>query len=122
MATGRQSEQTARLSAAIYPAMVERVANEHGVTVESVYERMGLTGIVGPLTPVTEPGAEVEVLAQEPTLSATQDFGDLELTEEGVDAEGEAEPVTIIRPAQRVFDQTVKRRSVVEQIGRCLSG
>lgn len=48
VATGRQSEETARLSAAIYPAMVDRISEEYNLTPAEVYQRLGLRGIVGP--------------------------------------------------------------------------
>tara|TARA_R110000823_G_scaffold241850_5_gene366429 strand:- start:608 stop:3724 length:3117 start_codon:yes stop_codon:yes gene_type:complete len=53
-------------------------------------------------------------------LSATQDFGDATISEK-VEIEGTKEPVTITQSAQKVFDDTMKRRNVVDQILRCLN-
>lgn len=49
VATGRQSDMTARYSAQIIPAYVTVKAQETGLSVREVYERMGLS-IVGPAT------------------------------------------------------------------------
>lgn len=61
-----------------------------------------------------------ETLTQ-PKLSETQDFGDIELSDE-IQVEGTDQTVTVRRSAQRSFDQLMKRRNVVEQIKGCLNG
>lgn len=115
--TGRQSEQTARLSAQLYPAMIERVAQEHNITVEEAYQRLGFD-LRGPSDTQT---VEEPTTTLESGLSLDQDFGDLEITTEATVQET-GETVTLTENAQRKFTQTVKRRNVVEQIQRCLNG
>lgn len=62
-----------------------------------------------------------EVLEQaQPTISSTQDFGDLTLTEQ-VKVAGTGETVTMSQSAQRVFDQTVKRRDIVRKLKDCMN-
>jgi hypothetical protein len=60
--------------------------------------------------------------ADSPKLLAqsSQSFGDLKLTEE-VEVEGTGQTVTISESAQRVFDQTVKRRDMVRKLKDCLN-
>lgn len=55
------------------------------------------------------------------TVETQQDFGELELSED-VTVEETGETVTITESAQRMFDQVVKRRSVLEKLLECVNG
>lgn len=50
-----------------------------------------------------------------------QDFGDMQLSED-LEIEGTGETVSVTRPAQRKFEQAVKRKNVLEQLRDCLNG
>lgn len=60
------------------------------------------------------------LLAQGSTYATEQDFGDIEISEDVQMAET-GEDVTVNQSAQRVFDQTMKRRNTVEKLRDCLN-
>ena len=47
VATGRQSDETARYSAALYPAMATRLAHDYGITIEDAFRAMNFN-VTGP--------------------------------------------------------------------------
>ena len=67
-----------------------------------------------------EQGVPETKTLNQPTISSTQDFGDLTLSEQ-VRVAGTGQTVTISQSAQRVFDQTVKRRDVVRKLKDCVN-
>lgn len=54
-----------------------------------------------------------------PTMSQTQDFTGIELTEERI-IEETGEKVTITQDAQQTWEQTQQRRNIIERLGDCL--
>jgi hypothetical protein len=52
-------------------------------------------------------------------ISTKQDFGDATVSEE-VEVEGAQGTATVTQSAQKVFDDTMQRRNVVEQLARCV--
>ena len=119
VATGAQSEQTARHSAALYPAraavMVE-MAKKIGKTLsmKEAFEMMGFR-VEGEqaATAATDTNATI--------LNQKQDFQGVKFTEDRVVAET-GETVTVTQDAQRLWDQTQKRRGIMEQLRTCLNG
>lgn len=107
--TGRMDAETARISAEVVPAYVATKAADTGMTVEEVYKMMGL---------VIEKKEKVKM----PKVALEQDFGETTLDSEVVEVDGTGQTVTITEKAQRRFDQTVKRRNVVNNLIECING
>lgn len=114
--TGRQSESTARLSAQIIPAYVATKAERLGISPREIYQSMGLR--------IEGPGSEQDpgrVLYDQPAFPVEQDFTGLVISEEVTVAET-GETVTMEHDAQRLWEQTHKRRSMIAKLGECLGG
>lgn len=115
VATGRQSEQTARLSAQLIPAYVTVKAQQHGISPREVYEAMGLK-IQGPAAPVPAGG---QTIVNQPTLVPQQNFSGIQIKDEMTVAET-GQTVEVTHDAQRVWDQTQKRRDMIDKLRGCL--
>lgn len=117
--TGRQAETTARLSAQIIPAYVATKAERLGISPQEVYESMGLK-VTGPAAP--EPAVvKPTVIVEQPPTPREQDFSGIQLTEKIV-IEETGETATVTQDAQRVWEQTQKRRDMVDKLRDCLRG
>ena len=115
--SGAVNSQNASIMAQVVPAWATAQARRTGSTVADVYQRAGLT-IEGPQTGVQDQ-LNAAALSQ-PPVAREQDFGDIEITEE-FEVEETGELVTTSEPAQRRFDQTIKRRDTVVKLKDCLN-
>lgn len=117
--TGRQAERTAKHSAAVIPAYVQSKAERLGIDPETIFNDMvGMAGlkIQGPGVP--RPSAP-NIVEQAPQIMQQQDFSGVKL-EETVTVRETGERAKVTQDAQVVWDRTQKRRSVVEQVAKCL--
>lgn len=92
-----------------YPSQAISAAMSGTDSINQFDPSPGLKNALGRL--VNRPGA----------VADAQQFGDLELTEE-VELSETGEQLTISQPAQRQFDQAVKRRKAIESLRDCLNG
>jgi len=115
--SGEVLPQHAKVMSDFVAARMVVFAKEQNIGVQEAFDRFGFT-VEGPQTGEMARLSE-ETLSQTPALSAKQDFGDATISEE-VEVEGTQGTVTITQPAQKVFDATMQRRNVVEQLVRCL--
>jgi len=110
VATNQVNSSNASKMAQFVPAWATARAIRTGKTVREVYSDSGFNVAF----------AEQAEADDQPTFNKTQDFGDLQLTED-VQVEGTDEVVTMKQSAQRKFDQTMKRRDVVVKLKDCLN-
>lgn len=115
--TGRIDKRAAKHLAEFLPAYATVVANDPanvGLSLIEVYNKMGLK-VEGPFEERKE---QVEQGRAE--LNREQDFNGVTFTQDRVTPTGEN--VTITRNVQREWDQTSKRRDVVNKLIGCLGG
>jgi len=127
--TGRQSEATARFSAQLIPAYVTVKAKMYGVSPQQIFEDMGLT-IVGPEGVAPKEGEvivdEAEQAAAEaepppePRPTVTQDFGDLQVSEDVI-VEETGERRMVQEEVQKLWDNTQDRRDRVQKVLECVN-
>ncbi|WP_372809321.1 hypothetical protein [Litorivivens sp.] len=115
IATKRMRPTEARYSAQLIPAYATVKAQQYGIPVREVYDRMGLK-IIGPTEQI--PGDVTEEVEQRPARE--QDFAGVTLTQTRQVVET-GEEVTIEQDAQRVWDQAHKRREMIDKLRGCLN-
>ena len=112
--TGRLTQQEAKDSVALWEAKIGTMMVEHGLTAEKAvgYFRTKIMG--------ADMAKEAQARRSEPGKILTKpDFGDLEISEE---LEVDGEIITSTQKAQQVWDQTSKRRNVLDQLRECIGG
>lgn len=119
VATGRQSEATARLSAQLIPAqaaaMVDRLKREKGVDVslEEVYEKMGFK-VRGP-----QQADEVQDTTLEQQVESALSSSDIEIDEE-IQNEETGEVGTAPASASELFQESKTRLDALTEFQRCI--
>jgi len=122
VATGRQSETTARYSAAIIPAYATVKAEQTGKTVKEIYEMMGLT-TVGPATVPVEDGVVLDQVITKSTesgISYHQNFKDITFKDKKI-ISTTGEEVTIEQSAQKLWDRNIKRKDQIVKLKDCIN-
>lgn len=117
-ATGRLTDSESKTSALLIPLWAKRATERLGISMKKATD----LAIHGPKEPdSSENVIEQAKVVDTPSLySVQQDFKGIELTEDVTLPNGE--DVTIKQSAQKVFDQKMKRRNIVESIVRCVNG
>lgn len=109
--TERQGEQTAKYSAALFPAWAAEKAKQLGKRPKEIYAMMGLEVVSDKITP------EVEKTASGHTYE--QDFGDIQIKEKRIYLGKKA---SIEMPAQKAWNRNIKRRKLAEKLRGCING
>lgn len=113
--TTRMSEKNAKIAATVPISYIQVKAEELGVSASEVFKMMDLD-IVGPGAP--DISAPIEDAG--PTILPQQDFEGLTLKESVVRVAETGKKVKITQKAQKVWDQTQKRRGTVDKVVKCL--
>lgn len=125
-ATGRVSQNEAKLSLAPMESYLRRVATEYadkGVTPEEVVEKLALRVLTpeGRRAHLARKRARQSKEGSEEVTLIQPEFGDLELTEQ-VQAKETGEAMEVKIPAQRKWDRDRKRHEVLDAVARCVRG
>ena len=117
VASGKVSPRVAKFQAEIVPAWATVMAEHTGIPVSELYAKVGLK-VEGPhedrKQAVAEGNAELGRVFEQ------QDFGEVTFDEEFTRA-ATGEPIVVKKSAQRVFEQTQKKRMMGQKLLDCLS-
>jgi hypothetical protein len=111
VSTERQTELTAKFSAALIPKWVAGQARRAKKSVKEVYDTMGLKVESDKVSPTIEKTASGNLYEQ--------DFGDIMIKEKVISPDGK--PGTFEKPAQREWDVSVKRRKQAIKLRNCIN-
>lgn len=123
VATGRQSESTARASAQVIPAFAVTMAKERNVPVKEIldlmFKDMGMQVKGQADTAVATTGALVASVPQS-RYTRQQNFGDITIDDDVV-VEETGETAKVTQPVAPAWKELHQRRSAIEAVVRCVN-